>query len=89
MSNQIIQQPDGKFAVWSTVVDDFTLLDAKPSEIIEYFLEAEREVLTPRVQDICYRLSLQNGSKPYHQFTMSWEEACALRDRIHARRQKK
>ena len=48
MSRQIIKQPNGKYALFSSVVDDFVLIDADPNEIVEelvayYELEARRQ----------------------------------------------
>ena len=37
MSKVILQQDDGLWAVWSTVVDDFVMKDASKGAILEYF----------------------------------------------------
>ena len=47
MSRQIVKQPDGKLAVWSSIVDDFIIIDASEVELITFFRneaaeEAER-----------------------------------------------
>lgn len=34
MPHAIVQQPNGKFAIWSTIVDDFVLLDATAPEAV-------------------------------------------------------
>ena len=36
MPSQMIRQPNGRFALWSTIVDDFVLLDATADEMIRY-----------------------------------------------------
>lgn len=80
MSNQIIKQPNGKFAVWSTIVDDFVWRDGTPEQIVNAFVAAERQRIEQRVQKVCK--SLDEGEKPYNQFTMTWEEAVRRRDRV-------
>lgn len=75
MGRQIIKQPNGKYAVLSSVVDDFVIIDATPEEIIDAWATEERERLRKRVGEIIGQLEV--GAKPYHQFTMTFEEACA------------
>lgn len=82
MSQQIIQQPDGKYALWSTVVDDFVLLDATPEEILRYWVEGHKADTAKRIADIIAKL--QRGEKPYYQFTVTWERANTLREENHA-----
>lgn len=81
MSNQIIKQPDGRFAVWSTITDGFILIDATPAEIVEEWLSDERARLTERVEVITD--ALDAGERPYHQFTESWEEALETYRQVH------
>ena len=81
MGTQIIRQPNGRFALWSSVVDDFTYLDCTQQEIVDVFVEAETKRLTDYVQDTINSLNL--GGKPYYQFTKSWKEALATRRSIH------
>ena len=56
MGLQIVKQPDGKWAIWSTFVDAFAVIDATRGEIIEYFVKkavAEVEEATRcRMEDI-------------------------------------
>ena len=81
MGQQIIRQPDGQYALWSSVVDSFVLIDADPEGIIEYWIEQEEKRLRERVAEIV--ASLEAGGKPYHQFTMSWHEALARHEQVH------
>ncbi|MDP3910719.1 MAG: hypothetical protein Q8Q14_10035 [Gemmatimonadales bacterium] len=81
MGGQIIQQPDGRYAVWSSIVNDFVLLDATPEQIIEGRVQASREGHEAQVRRVIKKLAA--GEKPYFQFTMTWEEACAWRDKCH------
>jgi hypothetical protein len=39
MANKLIKQPNGKYAIFSTIVDNFTAYDMTEEEYIEYSLE--------------------------------------------------
>ena len=78
MGRQIIQQPDGQFAVWSSIVNDFILEDATAGEIIEEWVQEKREQIEKDVTETCK--ALLKGEKPYFQFTKTYAEACAFRD---------
>ncbi len=45
MGRQIIKQPNDKYAVWSSVIDDFIIINATPDELIEGFIEEAKEQL--------------------------------------------
>ncbi|MBZ5660029.1 MAG: hypothetical protein LAO08_06440 [Acidobacteriia bacterium] len=81
MGRQIIQQPDGKFAVWSSNSDSFLMIDATKQEIVDEFAEEARRDAVEHVEQIFTKLA--NGIKPYYQFTLTWEEAIADYERIH------
>jgi methanogenic corrinoid protein MtbC1 len=73
MGRQIIKQPDGKYCVFSSISDDFIVYDATPNEIIEMMVEDEKERITDQVNETVK--SIEEGKKPYHQFTMTFKEA--------------
>jgi hypothetical protein len=81
MSEMIIKQPDGKYAVWSNRVDAFTLIDATPDEIVEARLEGERRRVRERVNEIVAQLD--RGEKPYGKRTDTWEEALEWYEHVH------
>lgn len=83
MSRQIIKQPNGLYAQWSSVVDDFVMIDATPEDIIEDLLADERDNITARVHKIV--ADLDRGDKPYYQFTMTWNEAVRESIKHHGR----
>jgi len=84
MGRQIVIQPDGKYAVWSTNNDDFVFTDCTREELIEIYSAEHRQALARVPADIDYLLTkLEAGGRPYYQFTMSWKEALAERERIH------
>jgi hypothetical protein len=73
MGRQIIKQPDGLFAVWSSVVDNFIMVNCTPQEIIDEYVKDETERIAKSVtEDI---QAIENGEKPYLQFTKTWDEA--------------
>ena len=72
MAHQIIKQPNGKFALWSTVIDDFLVEDATPAEIAQYEVECMKKQVINNTLRIVQRL--KDGGKPYYQFTLTWEE---------------
>ncbi len=73
MGYQIIKQPNGKFCIFSSFSDDFILTDATEKEIYAFFDRRARERVRIDVYDIMRSIEL--GNKPYHQFTMTYEEA--------------
>lgn len=72
MGHQIIKQPNGKFALWSTVTDDFLLEDVTPSEIADYEIKCHSRFVIDHTINIVQKLD--KGEKPYYQFTLTWEE---------------
>lgn len=77
MGHHVIRQPDGRLAVWSTVVDDFIMIDASVDEVAEEHAEASatraREEWTRVAQAV-----LDGTGRG-----MTWEEALALREEVH------
>lgn len=74
MGQQIIRQPDGRLAVFSSIVDGFVILDATPEELIEWRAEeAAKEARKSTRAEIDRVLS--GETRPYYQFTLTWEEA--------------
>lgn len=89
MGHQIIKQPNGKYAIWSTILDDFIYTDLtvkKFEKIIqnEMSKEAERKVSEAMRSFKVIITKLKKGEKPYHQFTMTYEEAMEKRNRVHS-----
>ena len=35
----VVRQPDQLLAIWSTVVDDFIIVDAEPAEIVQAYID--------------------------------------------------
>lgn len=73
MGHQVIKQPNGKFSLWSSIVDDFIGVNLEPKEIVEHWNEADRERNQARMDSILK--SIESNGRPYHQFTMTVEDA--------------
>ena len=82
MGHQIVKQPNGKYAIWSTVVDDFVCIDCEnEAEIVEEFMDYERrrvEINVARIVKV-----LEDGRNPYFQFTMSFRECVGTVEQTH------
>lgn len=77
MGNQIIKQPDGRYAVFSTSTETITVYDATEDELVEMFAEEAAERARRSVRDTIAKVN-SDPRDAYFQFTMTWEEA--LRD---------
>lgn len=73
MPSQIIKQPDGKYAIFSTVVDDFEVTDCTPKELIGYM--AKRAARRAREETKETINQIERGEKPYYEYTISWKQA--------------
>lgn len=87
MGRQIIKQPNGKYAIWSSVVDDFIYLNITPEEYIEERIKEEAEQIRDNVMKVVKLLD--EGKPAYYQFTKSWEQALSLIEEIHGKKAKK
>jgi len=81
MGWQIIKQPNGRYAVWSTIVDDIIAYDGTKQEIVNLFVKDVVENTTKDVTRMIDRL--EEGDKPYYQFTKTWPEVLADRRIAH------
>ena len=72
MGQQIIKQPNGKYCLFSSIVDNVTYYDMTKEEIIEVWTEKAKKDFEEKVNDIVNKLD--KGEKPYFQFTLSYEE---------------
>lgn len=76
MGQQIIRQPDGRFAIFSSIVDGFLLTDATEEEILRWRADEAGCAARERTMAELERVKFQD--KPYHQFTLTWDEAYAI-----------
>ncbi|MBU1864274.1 MAG: hypothetical protein KKH94_11465 [Candidatus Omnitrophica bacterium] len=73
MAHQIIKQPNGLYALWSSVVDDFILIDASPRDIIMHEINEQSKNIIAHIKEVVGQLD--KNEKPYFQFTLSFEDA--------------
>ncbi|MFI2616601.1 recombinase family protein [Streptomyces sp. NPDC018584] len=77
MGQQIIRQPDGKYSVFSSVTNTFIVLDASEEELIEWRATEAADRARDQAGRELERVK-SSDSRPYHQFTLTWEEAVRL-----------
>jgi hypothetical protein len=56
MPQHVIQQPDGRWCVFSTIVDAITVFDATEDEIIDYFADRAAEDARRSTRDYLDRI---------------------------------
>lgn len=76
MAEQIIKQPDGRFAVFSSFTDTFIAWDATPEEIVEWRMQ--RAAAKAQEDTLREMGRVQSMEKPYAQFTLDWDRAIEL-----------
>lgn len=83
MGRQIIKQPDGNLAVFSTVVDGFIVTDATAEEVVDLLVQeaadAARERTTKHVEHI-----LNDTPQAVYQTPLTWDEAVAINEQTAA-----
>jgi hypothetical protein len=75
MGHQIIRQPDGLLAVFSSVVDDWVITDATADELVDWYAEEAAVKGRERTRKITDAVLAGEARKIYYQFTMTWDEA--------------
>lgn len=84
MGHQIIEQPDGRLAVFSTVVDAFVVLDATPEELADWYAEEAAKDARERTQRQVARLLRDGPRETYGRRALTWDEALRMhRERGH------
>lgn len=77
MARCIVKQPNGFYAVWSSIVEDFIFYDCTPEEIIEEYIKEQSEDIKKWVPEFIKKLD--DGKKPFGNRTMTWEKALEQR----------
>ncbi len=72
MGQQIIKQPNGKYCVFSSNIDNLIAYDCDRAEIIGMRVAAYTEEVVKTVTSVCDKLD--EGKNAYSQWTMSYEE---------------
>ena len=72
MGKQIIRQPDGRYSIWSSIVDALVMVDCTRDGVLGYFAaEAARDARNT-VQGLLAQIDA--GQRAYYQHTLSWED---------------
>lgn len=74
MGQQIIEQPDGRLCVWSTVTDSI-IITATPDELLEHYAEQAAADARRRTRKVIDLVLAGLARKAYFQFTMTYDQA--------------
>ena len=77
MGHQIIRQPDGLYAVFSTGTDTWIKADATREDLIEWYAERAAKDAREGPPCGCWTTWTRIRAIAYYQFTMTFEEANA------------
>lgn len=83
MSRQIIKKPDGKYAIWSTIVDDFIIDDTSKKELKNFLFVEMVKRHKKELNEILKHIDAGEPQKVYYQFAMTYDEAVKTRNEIH------
>lgn len=61
---EVIQQPDGNYAVWDNTVEDFVVYDATADDIDTYIVTKAIEEAQQRAASLVAQAYIRVGSKP-------------------------
>lgn len=75
MGHQIIKQPDGLLAVWSTVTDSWMLYDATPAELLDYYAERAAKRAREDTQEALDAVIAGDARRVYFQFALTFDQA--------------
>jgi hypothetical protein len=81
VGHQIIKQPDGLLAVFSSVTDSFILADCNPAELLDYYAQRAAQQARKDTQRVLDAVEAGEPRKVYHQFAMTYDEAVKLHRR--------
>lgn len=85
MARQIIKQPNGKFCIFSSVVDNIIYYHMEEQDIINFLVEESKKDIEEHVNKIVSQLN--ECKKPYHQHTMSYQEMLEKIKQIHGNKE--
>lgn len=72
MGQQIVKQPNGKYCIYSTIVEDVIHYDLNKEDIIDHFLAAEKKRISRDVTDIIFKI--EKGESPYGQNWINFKD---------------
>lgn len=80
MARQILKQPNGLYAVYSTVSNSIAYYNCTVEELIELWLAGERERIEQGIRATV--AEIDSGVPAYGQLTITWDEALADTKRV-------
>jgi hypothetical protein len=75
MGQQIIKQPNGRYAVFSSNTDTVILWDATEEEIVDHFAEQGEADARTHAWVLIEHVRAGRPKDAYFQFAMTWDEA--------------
>ena len=84
MARQIIRQPNGKFAIWSTIIDNFIMWDATEEEYIAFRIEEETERIKVEIPEIIKKL---NSGERVGYYDYTWESSLERIKEVHGEKE--
>jgi hypothetical protein len=82
MGSVVVRQPDGLLAVFSSVTDDFEIVNATADEIADYFAEQARERTRKDWMTACAR-ALAGGTSSRMPGDYTWRGLMSIRRNVH------
>ena len=88
---RIVKQPNGKFAVFSSVVDHFVFTQANEEDLITFFenelreeYERQLELSKMRIKD---RVEKLRENKPYPNYPRTFDECLDFIESVHGKKE--
>lgn len=81
MGRQIVKQPNGKYCIFSSIVDNVTFYDMTPEDIIEQWVTESRDRIAKDVLETIGQLD--RGESPYYQFGKTYTEMISFIKEVH------
>lgn len=78
MGHQIIQQPDGRLCVFSTITDSIIVHDATADELITHYADYAATEARERTRRIIDLVESGHARQAYYQFTLTYDEAVEM-----------
>ena len=83
MGWQVIKQPNGLYAIWSTIVDGITMWDATEADIVQAFVDDAAEQARASAHSTLRDLNaLPKGQRMFGRW-LTWREAKRRHKEVH------
>lgn len=84
---QIIKQPNGKYCIFSSIVNNITQYDCSEDDIVEEWTSQYKKEMEAKVKEVISKL--EKNEKPYFQFTLSFVEMLETIENVHGKKEVK